>query len=98
MKILTDLDFIQSKTIILLVDNKSAIALTKNSVFHGKTKHVHVKYHAIRDTEKNGEVSVQHCTSDQQLDDIMTKMLPKLRFEYLRSKLNVQDANIKEEC
>jgi hypothetical protein len=30
------------------VDNKSAIALIKNPVLHGQSKHIKVKYHLVR--------------------------------------------------
>lgn len=32
----------------IYIDNKSAIALTKNPVFHGRSKHIHKRYHFIR--------------------------------------------------
>jgi hypothetical protein len=34
---------------MLRVDNKSAISLTKNHVHHDRSKHIELKYHAIRD-------------------------------------------------
>jgi len=37
---------------ILGVDNKSVAAIVRNLVQHGKTKHIKVKYHAIREAEK----------------------------------------------
>ena len=47
-KILCDLGCIQQSPTILLCDNTSAITISKNSVFHDKTKHMKIKYHAIR--------------------------------------------------
>jgi len=32
---------------LILLDNKSAIALTKNPIFHGQSKHIHKRYHFI---------------------------------------------------
>ena len=32
---------------ILHIDSQSAIMLAKNLVFHGKTKHIEVKYHFL---------------------------------------------------
>ena len=32
----------------LMVDNKSAIALSKNPVFHNRSKHIETKFHFIR--------------------------------------------------
>lgn len=36
-----------SKRVIIRVDNKSAIALTRNPVFHGRSKHIHRRFHFI---------------------------------------------------
>jgi hypothetical protein len=32
---------------LLRVDNKSTIALIKNPVLHGQSKHIEVKYHLV---------------------------------------------------
>ena len=32
----------------LMVDNKSVIALSKNHVFHNRSKHIKTKFHFIR--------------------------------------------------
>ncbi|XP_048622742.1 secreted RxLR effector protein 161-like [Brassica napus] len=37
----------EDKKVVLKIDNKSAIALTKNPVFHGRSKHILSKYHFI---------------------------------------------------
>ena len=47
--------FKQSKPTIILYD-KSGVAMVKNPVFHGKTKHIKIKFHAIRETEREEEV------------------------------------------
>ena len=36
------------KTVPIYCDNQGAIALAKHAVFHKRTKHISVKYHAIR--------------------------------------------------
>ena len=38
-----------SEKVMIRIDNKSAIALTKNHVFHGRSKHIHRLYHFIRE-------------------------------------------------
>ena len=48
--------FKQFKATIILCDNKSAVAMMKNPVFHGKTKHIKIKFHAIRQIEREEEV------------------------------------------
>lgn len=46
-KILNDLGFKQDKSTMIFVDNLSAIAIAKNLIHHGRTKHIKVKYHAL---------------------------------------------------
>ena len=84
--------------IVLWCDNKSAISIAKNPIQHGRTKHINVKFHAIREAEKNGDVQLMHCSSEEQLADILTKALPSAKFMELRSKLGVFKKSFKEEC
>ena len=95
-KILSDLGQNLNEATVMWVDNKSAIAMTKNPVQHGRTKRINVKFHAIREAEKLGKIKLVHCSSENQIADIMTKALPKAKFEFLRIKLGVSKKNLKE--
>ncbi|RVW23150.1 Cycloartenol synthase [Vitis vinifera] len=86
-KLLADLGQEQSSPTELYCDNKSAISIAQNPVHHGRTKHINVKFHSIREAEKNSLVKLHYCSTDEQLADIMTKGLPKSRLEFLRLKL-----------
>ncbi|TXG53604.1 hypothetical protein EZV62_018860 [Acer yangbiense] len=54
-KVLTDLNYVQEKPTRLWCD-MSAISMAKNPIQYGRTKHINVKFHAIREAEKNGNV------------------------------------------
>ncbi|KAJ4710130.1 Retrovirus-related Pol polyprotein from transposon TNT 1-94 [Melia azedarach] len=97
-KMLIDLGFGQINASPIFCDSKSAIAIAKNPVQHGKTKHMKVKFHFLREAERDQEVCLIHCKSKEQVADILTKALPKTRFEKLREKLGVSKQNLKEEC
>ncbi|KAL5761520.1 hypothetical protein ACOSP7_005729 [Xanthoceras sorbifolium] len=97
-KILTDLDDVQADPCVLLCDNISAISMAKNPVQHGRTKHINVKFHAIREAQRNSEVKMIHCRSEEQVADIFTKALASGQFNVLRAKLGVCKKNFKEEC
>nr|KYP40196.1 Copia protein [Cajanus cajan] len=73
----------------LLVDSKSAIDLAKNPVSHGRSKHIDTKFHFLRDQVSKGRIRLQHCRSEKQLADIMTKSMKSERFKELREFLNV---------
>ncbi|EOY13165.1 Cysteine-rich RLK (RECEPTOR-like protein kinase) 8 [Theobroma cacao] len=97
-KLLGDLNFDQNDATELFVDNKSIIAIVKNPINNGKTKHIKVKLHTIGEDEKNGDVKFSCCTSNMQVANIFTKALPKTRFEQLRSMLGVHKTSIREKC
>ncbi|XP_052198801.1 uncharacterized protein LOC127805949 [Diospyros lotus] len=97
-KLLSDLGYEQNEPTELFSDNKSAIAIASNPVQHGKTKHIKVKFHLLREAEKEGKIKLTHCNSEFQLADIITKALPCGQFEFLRNKLGLTKKNLKEEC
>lgn len=74
------------------VDNKSAISLTKNHVFHGRSKHIHKRYHFIRESVENGQLEVEHVSGSKQKADILTKGLGRIKFNEMRELIGVQDA------
>jgi hypothetical protein len=72
-----------------LMDNKSAIALSKNPVHHDRSKHIDTRFHFIRECVDKGEVDVDHVSTKDQLEDILTKALGRVRFMELRQQLGV---------
>lgn len=48
------------KKTLIRVDNKSAISLAKNPVFHRKSKHIHKRFHFIRERVEQDEIDVEH--------------------------------------
>ena len=79
------------KRVTIRVDNKSAIALTKNPVFHGRSKHIHRRFHFIRECVENEQVNVEHVPGGEQKADILTKSLGRIKFKEMRSLIGVQD-------
>ncbi|CAL9021871.1 unnamed protein product [Prunus brigantina] len=91
--VLEDFGEFQTEATPLHCDNISAIAITKNPVFHQKTKHIDRTYHFIKDALHEGIVDLIYCPTNEQLADIFTKALAKDRFSYLREKLGVKSAH-----
>ena len=73
-----------AKTVVR-IDKKSAIALTKNPVFHGRSKHIHKRFHFIRECVEDGLVDVEHVAGKEQKADILTKALGRIKFKEMRS-------------
>lgn len=74
---------------LVYCDNSSTIKLSKNPVFHGRSKHIDVRYHFLRDLVKDGTLDLKYCRSEDQLADIMTKALNLPAFTKLRKLLGV---------
>lgn len=74
---------------MLMVDNKSAIALSKNPVHHDRSKHIDIKYHYIRSCIEEGKTDVEHIGTDGQLADLLTKALGRVKFIEMGQKLGV---------
>ncbi|XP_074351548.1 secreted RxLR effector protein 161-like [Apium graveolens] len=77
--------------VVLYIDNKSAIDLAKNPVFHGRSKHIDIRYHFIRECVQRGKIIIKHIRTDEQRADSLTKALPIAKFERMRRLLGVKD-------
>ena len=81
----------EEKKITIKVDNKSAIALMKNPVFHGRSKHIDIRYHFIRECVEKNQIKVEHVSGDLQKADILTKALARTKYAEMRELLGVKD-------
>ncbi|GKA60115.1 putative ribonuclease H-like domain-containing protein [Tanacetum coccineum] len=73
-------NFIQTK---IHIDNESTICIVKNPVFHSKIKHIKIRYHFIRDSNKKKLIQMIKIHTDQNVADLLTKAFDVSRFEYL---------------
>ncbi|GJU32012.1 ribonuclease H-like domain-containing protein [Tanacetum coccineum] len=67
----------------LYCDSQSAIAISCNPVQHSRTKHIHTRYHFIKEQVENGIIELYFVRTEYQLADMFTKALPEDRFKYL---------------
>ena len=58
-------------------------------MFHDKSKHIEIKYHYIRDMVQRGAVKLQCVATEEHIDDVLMKLLARLKFEYFRERLGV---------
>jgi len=81
--------------VCLMIDNKSAINLAKHSTLHGRSKHIELRFHYIREQVSKDNVVVEYCKAEEQLADLMTKSVPVSRFKQICGKLvnSLKDLN-----
>jgi hypothetical protein len=68
------------KPTTIYADNQGSINLSANPIFHSRTKHIQVRYHAIREYIENNEIRVQFIPTDRMLADGLTKGLDHVKF------------------
>ncbi|KAG8503208.1 hypothetical protein CXB51_001211 [Gossypium anomalum] len=67
---------------IVFCNSQSAIFLTKDQMFHERTKHIDVQYHFFCDIIARGDIVVSKISTSENPADMMTKSLPVTKFEH----------------
>ncbi|XP_047952717.1 cineole synthase 1, chloroplastic-like [Salvia hispanica] len=88
-RVLADFEQEQKQATGIFCDNRSTVAIAKNQVMHGRTKHIDIKFHFIRDLINEGVISLKFCSSLENLADIFTKSLSSEKHVKFRNMLGV---------
>ncbi|XP_057834392.1 secreted RxLR effector protein 161 [Cryptomeria japonica] len=88
-KLLSELFGQPWESTVIHCDNQSCIKMYVNPVFHDRSKHVKTHYHFIRDMVQRGDIQLKYVSIDDQMADILTKALSRVKFMYFRDKLGV---------
>uniref|UniRef100_A0A2N9I753 Integrase catalytic domain-containing protein n=1 Tax=Fagus sylvatica TaxID=28930 RepID=A0A2N9I753_FAGSY len=78
--LLQDLGIDCSTAVPIHCDNRSAIQIAHNDVFHERTKHIEIDCHFVRHHLLQGTLQLRSVSSQDQLADIFTKPMPPGRF------------------
>ncbi|GJX75603.1 putative ribonuclease H-like domain-containing protein, partial [Tanacetum coccineum] len=90
-RLLSKLTHSQEEKVTIQVDNKSAIALMKNLIFHGRSKHIDTKYHFIRECVEKEDIQIEFINGEYHKADILTKSLLKIKFLTMRQLIRLKD-------
>ena len=74
----------------LYSDSQSAIHLAKNSTFHSRTKHIHLKYHFIRSVLEDGELKLEKIHTSQNPADMLTKVVTREKLRICSVSIGLQ--------
>jgi hypothetical protein len=69
----------------------TTLDISKNPVQHSQTKHIDIRHHFICDLVESRVVSFSLVPTDNQLADIITKLLDGCMFESLKKAIDVCD-------
>ncbi|CAL0335161.1 unnamed protein product [Lupinus luteus] len=88
-ELLREISIDVKRPVQLRIDNMSAINLSRNPVSHGRSKHIEVRFHFLRDLVNKERVEVLHCNTEEQLADGLTKALKPEKVAELRKKIGL---------
>lgn len=74
---------------IIHEDNQACISVAEDDKMTKRLKHIDVRYRFVQDAVQRGTICLEYVASENQVADIMTKGLPRVQFEKLRSLLGV---------
>ena len=67
---LQDVQVFYDQSIPIIFDNTNAISMSKNLIFHSKTKHILIKYHFLREQVANQIMKLEYIPIKEQVVDI----------------------------
>nr|GEW89589.1 hypothetical protein [Tanacetum cinerariifolium] len=76
--------------VVVNCDDQSAIHLSRNAMFHERTKHINVRYHFIREIVESKEIKVAKIGTEVNAADAYTKLVPGPKFKYCIKILGVE--------
>ena len=87
--LLSDFNIEIDKPMNIFEDNSGAVSIAKFGNFTKRSKYIEVHYHFVNENYVNGLIDIVKVSTEKNVADILTKALGRVRFEKLRSLLNV---------
>ena len=85
MQLFYHISVLQDSPIVVFTDSQSACALAHSFAFHGRTKHIEVHYHFVRELVKSQVINMAYCPTQENVADLFTKPLPRQAIDQLLS-------------
>ena len=74
-KLLCDLDVQVDGPVVIYCENMSSIQLSRNLVFHARTKHIEMHYHFVREKVSASEIDLANVSTHEHVANIFIKAL-----------------------
>jgi hypothetical protein len=83
---------IPSAPILILADSQTAIDVADGTAInHTKTKHIDIRYHALRHYIQDDRILVSHIPGADNIADLFTKALPRQKHERLADCMGMRN-------
>ena len=79
---------------IIFEDNQVVLKLAKNPQHHGRSKHIFIKYHFIREQVNSNIIELRYYRTDYMIVDIFTKGPSMRKFVKLRDMTGIEDLSV----
>jgi hypothetical protein len=86
---LNELNFKDDQFVLIFADNKSAIDLIINSLYHKRTKHIEMRWHWIRKMMNRKKIILRYLLINEMIADDLIKSLSASAFSKFRIMLNL---------
>ena len=86
-----DLNEVSVKSTHIYENNQSTICMAKNPQYHGRAKHIDIKFHYIHEQVEKKAIQLEYCESKNMVADMLTKALLSSQFVKLREMLGVRE-------
>ena len=73
--------FVMDKPITLFEDNQGCIGLAKNPAHHGRTKHIDIQHHFIREKVEENEIELVYYLTEDMITDMLTKPVSREKLQ-----------------
>ena len=71
--------------------SRVGFVFSENPVLHDRSKHIDMRYHFIQDMVQRGVVRLDHIGTDEQVANILTKPLGKVKFLTFCEKFGIME-------
>ena len=88
-QLISELKFDKSDATVLYEDNQAAKCMARNGQHHGRSKHIDICCHFVREKVGEGVIALKYCPTDKMLADMLTKGLSSVTFKRLREMTGI---------
>ena len=92
--LLKEIGFSQNNPTLIHEDNQACISFATKQVFHGRAKHVELKFHFIREVIQSKQCIISYCPSPEMIADIFTKPLGKVLHNQHTQSLQLEQVSV----